>query len=362
MYDTSLTHFMVTAGGTFHLFKTSSHTQTLPPLPPPLHPLQYASEKTNVDMPLCRECNDSVGWGPGGINESYNSVKKEHQAYAGTLRTLDEEGLGITDGASTDDTQQLQAEEAELEAALKRIEEETAQLDAEQAQTDLEAREVRSDAEDFWSHVSELTVAERTLGDVLDHLSRKALVSQAELERLGSIHLLNEGFNIWHCGHFGTINTFRLGRLPSQPVEPIETNAAWGLAAQLLTTLLPLWGVSTSRYQVIPKGSFSTVMKLGSKSAQKLELWMGAPGLWASTRHDNAMTGFACCLDELCKHCLMMCPNDSIPYPMDEDRIGGLSVKISSSSQTDEKWTRALKFLLLNLKWVVTMTASHMAD
>eukprot|EP01061_Rhynchopus_euleeides_P019678 TRINITY_DN32284_c0_g1_i1.p1 TRINITY_DN32284_c0_g1~~TRINITY_DN32284_c0_g1_i1.p1 ORF type:complete len:464 (+),score=117.70 TRINITY_DN32284_c0_g1_i1:153-1544(+) len=337
---------------------------------------QYAADKTNVDMPLCRECNTAVGWGANGITEQYNVVKKEHHAYAATLQLLEDEcaGSGAPEdhtadgepnggaGGKSDDLAAMQQQEADLTAQLLALRAETARIDAEQAQTTSEEAELEAEAAAFWAEVSELTVSERTLGDVHDHLTRKALVSQSELERLNSMHLLNEAFHIWCEGHFGTINTFRLGRLPSQPVDPVETNAAWGLAAQLLATLLSMWGVSTSRYKVIPKGSFSTVIKMGSKSPQVMELYVGAAGLWASTRHDNAMTGFACCLDELCKHCLHMCPNDTIPYSMDEDRVNGLSVKLSAPSQNEEKWTRALKLLLLNLKWVVTMTATHMAD
>ena len=315
-------------------------------------------------MPLCRECTESVGWGSGGIADQYNAAKKDEQAYTASLQVLEEDGMGVCEmyGVSTaaEEVERMKQEEEQLQAQLQAVLAEDERISGELRETEEEAEALRGEVDRFWSDVSDLTVSERSLGDVLDHLKRKSLLSAEELHKVRETNLLNEAFHIWYSGHFGTINTFRLGRLASQMVEPSELNAAWGLAAQLLSTLLSMWGLDTTRYKVLPKGSFSTVIKLGSKSSQVLELWSGARGVWASTRHDNAMTGFACCLDELCKHCLMMCPHDTIPYPMDEDRINGFSVKLSAQGQTDEKWTRALKFLLLNLKWVVTMTSTHM--
>ena len=38
--------------------------------------------------------------------------------------------------------------------------------------------------------------------------------AQEELEKLKITNVYNDTFHIWHDGHFGTINNFRLGRLP----------------------------------------------------------------------------------------------------------------------------------------------------
>lgn len=58
-----------------------------------------------------------------------------------------------------------------------------------------------------------------------------------QLEKLQKTNAFNLAFHIWHNGHFGTINGFRLGRLPNQSVEWSEINAAWGQAAILLYSL-----------------------------------------------------------------------------------------------------------------------------
>ena len=61
--------------------------------------------------------------------------------------------------------------------------------------------------------------------------------SHNELEKLKKTNVFNTVFHIWHEGHFGTINGFRLGRLPTFNVEWDEVNAAWGQTALLLYSL-----------------------------------------------------------------------------------------------------------------------------
>lgn len=71
-----------------------------------------------------------------------------------------------------------------------------------------------------------------------------------ELEKLKKTNVFNAVFHIWHEGHFGTINGFRLGRLPTFNVEWEEVNAAWGQTALLLYSLANVNGFVFQRYKV----------------------------------------------------------------------------------------------------------------
>jgi beclin 1 len=44
-------------------------------------------------------------------------------------------------------------------------------------------------------------------------------------QMLKKTNLYNDAFHIWHDGHFGTINGFRLGDLPSRQVTRLGTAA-----------------------------------------------------------------------------------------------------------------------------------------
>jgi beclin 1 len=70
-----------------------------------------------------------------------------------------------------------------------------------------------------------------------DSIKMKLTNAKSTLDVLRLTNVYNDTFHIWHDGHFGTINNFRLGKLPSQPVDWNEINAAWGQATLLLFTI-----------------------------------------------------------------------------------------------------------------------------
>jgi len=83
--------------------------------------------------------------------------------------------------------------------------------------------------------------------------------AQAQLEKLKKTNVFNATFHIWHSGHFGTINNFRLGRLPSAPVDWSEINAAWGQTALLLTALARKMNLNFQRFRLVPYGNHSYI-------------------------------------------------------------------------------------------------------
>lgn len=72
--------------------------------------------------------------------------------------------------------------------------------------------------------------------------------------------MFNATFHIWHKGHFGTINNFRLGRLPSAPVDWSEINAAWGQTALLLNSLARKIDLTFERFKLVPFGNHTYIL------------------------------------------------------------------------------------------------------
>jgi len=83
--------------------------------------------------------------------------------------------------------------------------------------------------------------------------------ARTQLDKLQKTNVFNATFHIWHNGHFGTINTFRLGRLPSAPVDWSEINAAWGQTVLLLASLARKLDLTFSRYKLVPYGNHSYI-------------------------------------------------------------------------------------------------------
>src|SRR3569832_1705350 len=111
-----------------------------------------------------------------------------------------------------------------------------------------------------------------TLQDENESISNQLHYVNDQLERLQKTNVLNLTFHIWHDGHFGTINGFRLGRLPNHAVEWSEISAAWGQAAFLLHTLSRRIKLTFKCYELVPYGSFSYLRRLAdgaSKNSQQ---------------------------------------------------------------------------------------------
>jgi hypothetical protein len=95
--------------------------------------------------------------------------------------------------------------------------------------------------EHYWReysrHKHQLLQAE----DEYRSLDSQLRATQCQLEKLKKTNVFNATFHIWHAGHFGTINGFRLGRLPSVPVDWNEVNTAWGRKQFFVSYLLVTW-------------------------------------------------------------------------------------------------------------------------
>ncbi len=67
------------------------------------------------------------------------------------------------------------------------------------------------------------------------------------------------------------------------------------------------------------------------------------------------MLGFLQCLKELGDYAESEDKHFRLPYRMDRDKIGEMSIKYSGYNT--ETWTKALKYMLTNLKWLLAWMA-----
>ncbi|KAK6329098.1 hypothetical protein J4Q44_G00010760 [Coregonus suidteri] len=159
-----------------------------------------------------------------------------------------------------------------------------------------------------------------------------------------------------HSGQFGTINNFRLGRLPSVPVEWNEINAAWGQ-----TVLLRFL-----RYRLDPYGNHSNLESLTDKSKELPLYCSGGLHFFWDNKFDHAMVAFLDCVQQFKEEVEKGDTGFRLPYRMDvekgkiEDTGGrGGSYSIKTQFNSEEQWTKALKFMLTNLKWGLAWVSSQ---
>ncbi|KAL6069902.1 Vacuolar protein sorting-associated protein atg6 [Balamuthia mandrillaris] len=373
-----------------------------------LEVFEQTSEMTEMDHPLCAGCTESV---LVELEEELEEAYKENLSYERYLQALSleerEEGGGIGagekekgDGGEEDEEkpeeergeeeeederrkkkeeeeqqsmatspylnriQRVDAEIKQLEDEEKALKEQLLMIEAERKQLEDEEQDLKRDQakiEDierrYWENYNEFQAKLHAFQEERDAVKMSIEKANSQLELLKKTNVYNDAFHVWHDGHFGTINGRRLGTLPSQQVPWDEINAAWGQATLLLYTIAKQLNFTFSSFRLVPMGSSSKVIKLEDESEYEL---YGANDykvlkVFWFRRFDTAMMGFLKCLKELGDYVESEDKRFRLPYRMDRDKIGKMSIKNQFNSP--ETWTKALKYTLTNLKWLLAWMA-----
>ncbi|PWA21321.1 hypothetical protein CCH79_00003044 [Gambusia affinis] len=244
----------------------------------------------------------------------------------------------------------------ELLSNLPVEEEETLLAELQQLKNEEETlvQELEAVEEQRAAEYSEFKRQQLELDDELKSVDNQMRYCQIQLDRLKKTNV----FNATHSGQFGTINNFRLGRLPSVPVEWNEINAAWGQTVLLLHALANKMGLRFQRYRLVPYGNHSYLESLSDKTKELPLYCSGGLRFFWDNKFDHAMVAFLDCVQQFKEEVEKGDTGFCLPYRMDvekgkiEDTGGsGGSYSIKTQFNSEEQWTKALKFMLTNLKW-----------
>ncbi|KAL3660192.1 hypothetical protein V7S43_014723 [Phytophthora oleae] len=305
-------------------------------------------------LPTCHDCETSV---LSRFTQALNELEDDHEQYEqfmteftsderASARTFSEDGEYEADEWHDDpEVRALEEEERRLKAELEAIQDETIQVTATR-------RELWSTGKDLEQFVHD-TFAEGAFLQHLLGLSRDerqsvsvfAVHASDMLRRLQRYNVCNDVFHIWHDGLFGTINGLRLGRLPSKPVEWVEINAALGQAVLLLATIADRANFEFSRNRLVPRGSYSRVVNMYGR---EYSLFSDG-GMFRRRGFNQAMILFLECVEDAGRRAMKEEPSLKFPYKVERGKIGGLPISLGN----DEQWTRALKYMLTHLKWLL---------
>lgn len=321
------------------------------------------SSLSDVDHPLCTDCPEAVidAYQEEIVEEE--EAKHRYQQMAARLeREVKEYKLQMPE--LDKELDELRQEEERLKEKLKVTEKKRSDIAAEMERQREREKRLKAEEQSYWEsfneyqrEVLEFREEQRSLDYQLQYMTE-------QLDRLKKTNVLNSAFHIWHNGHFGTINGLRLGRLQTVPVEWSEINAALGQAALLLVTLARNAGATFVRYKVMPYGNQSFVDVLeGKKKNQHLPLYSSAGlRIFADSKFDLGLVAYLDCLDQLKRH-IELCSRSrfALPYSIAKDRIGNGKELYSVKTQfnTLEGWTKALKFVLTNLRWALTWISAN---
>lgn len=330
----------------------------------------FINKQMEVSHPLCEECTDSI---LDAMDQQLKLIQNECRDYNDYLEKMTEESEREEEEAEAAPTEEqlaerlqaLEVEEEELLKELAQLEEEKIKMEKEKIIHEEELDKLTEGEEKYWKQYSEYKRQVLELEDDQRSVENNLKYTQTQVDKLKKTNVFNSTFHIWHNGHFGTINGFRLGRLPSIPVEWAEINAAWGQTVLLLYSLAKKMKLTFKRYTLVPFGNHSHVECIDDRRQLPLYGTGGFRFFW-DTKFDQAMVAFLDCLQQFKEQVEKGDSGFCLPYRMDkgkiEDPSSGNSYSVKIQFNSEEQWTKALKFMLTNLKWGLAWVSSQFAN
>ncbi|XP_020030327.1 beclin-2 [Castor canadensis] len=316
------------------------------------------SGQKDVDHPLCEECTDNL---LKQLDTELTFVELDSQNYRRCLETdllMGEAEKKALQMELQTELQGLELEEARLAQELEAVEESRVQTEADLRAAQAETKELRQQERQHHKDYSALKWQQLELTDQLSSLENQLRHAQHHLHRLRQTDIFNATFEIWEEGPLGIINNFRLGCLPGVPVGWKEINAAWGQVALLLLALSNTVGLKFQRYQLVACGNHSYLKSLTGDCARLPLFSDGSQNVFLNNKFDRAMMAFLDCMQQFKEEAEKGKEGLCLPYTIHvkgglmEDALGsGECCSIRTHLNTEEQWTRALKFMLINLKW-----------
>lgn len=321
------------------------------------------SGQTEVDHPLCEECTDTL---LDNLDLQLKITEDECKDYRDFLEQLNSKQDTVDEASLDEELRQLEAEEEALKSQLEDAEVHKTKLDDQIGKEMEKATRLDEELERYYKERNEFKRQQLEYEDAQKSVDNQLRYAKTQLDRLKKTNVFNTTFHIWHSGHFGTINNFRLGRLPNIPVEWSEINTAWGQTVLLLHSLANKMNLKFERYRLVPYGNHSYLESLSDRSKELPLYSAGGIKFFWDTKFDQAMVAFLDCLQQFKEEIEKGDDGFCLPYKMDKGRIEdpstGTSYSVKIQFNSEEQWTKALKFMLTNLKWGLAWVSSQFAN
>ncbi|CAF1180489.1 unnamed protein product [Adineta steineri] len=335
----------------------------------------FLSGQYTFDHPLCRECTDTL----------FDKLDVDLQMTTHELTSYKEllEQFNSSTNIQPEDHDKLKQDLLEMEEAEKRLKDELATLEKENERIQHEFKQLTKEEQSLETEetrlLREYNEQKRLLYEAEDEqksIDNQTKHARAQYEKISKTNAFNAAFHIWHQDEIGTINGFRLGCLPSIPVEWSEINAGLGQAALLLNSLAKRIDLQFIKYKIIPLGSHSYIEVLNERENEKsvqLPLYTSQRYLDLDIPFDKALVAFLDCVNQFklaieSKNKPIDSKNKSfcLPYKMNGKGIisdsNGIPFSVKFQFNSQENWTKALKYMLTNLKWGLSWITSQLPD
>nr|XP_014275220.1 beclin-1-like protein [Halyomorpha halys] len=286
------------------------------------------------------------------MEQKWREADMEVMDYSMFLMKIQKESFDIDLIQRGKELKDLLEEEENLKSELSRAKEEEEKVTTElEAQKEINKQLMKKE-ESFHKIYSRYLHSYHFLEDNMITLNHELGYARGRVVALGKTNAFDATFNIWHEGHFGTINGFKLGYLPSAQIDWEEINTAWGQASLLLFALARKMNFTFRKFRLVPYGNRSYIEVLAEQN--KVPLFeSGSFKFRMDDSLDIAMAAFLDCLQQLKESKRGRCIID-FPYKIEstrfQDPTSGISYSVKIQFNSERCWTKSLKYLLTNLK------------
>ncbi|XP_069763391.1 beclin-1 isoform X2 [Narcine bancroftii] len=270
------------------------------------------SGQTDVDHPLCEECTDTL---LDQLDQQLNVTENECQNYKNCLEILeqmsqeDEEQL-------LEELKMLNSEENHLIEELAKVEEKRKKVADDLAKVRAETDRLNEEEAEYQKEYSEFKRQQLEFDDELKSVDNQMRYAQIQLDKLKKTNVFNATFHIW--------------------------------------------------YRLVPYGNHSYLESLMDRTKELPLYCSGGLRFFWDNKFDHAMVAFLDCVQQFKEEVERGDTGFCLPYRMDvekgkiEDTGGsGGSYSIKTQFNSEEQWTKALKFMLTNLKWGLAWVSSQ---
>ena len=326
-----------------------------------------ASGEHKMEQPICCDCGDILH---DIMDRKIKQAKDDCDYYKKYLMMSRNDLLTPNLPDLERQLAEAEAEEKALSSQLESLKrDESALLNAIKSEED-ERDRLTAQKNEFYSRVNKGQRLLHSVEDEQESVSNLTRHVEFRLAKFKKTNVFDAAFHIWYSNQFGTINNFRMGRLKSTMVTWSEINSGWGQISLLATALIKKLNVDLGDYKIVPYGSHSYIEVVNTGafslnlncdrfqaswfSGQKYPLFGlgGRRYIWDADL-DVAMVTFLKCLEQLKVEFGER--GVHLPYRMSDGNIQDPMTKSIYSIKTqygsEEQWTKALKFMLTNLRW-----------
>ncbi|KUF88608.1 Beclin-1 protein [Phytophthora nicotianae] len=243
-----------------------------------------------------------------------------------------------------------------LEESLKLMESEREAIAQQQEAMNEEEKALIYEEAGLWDQFNGLQLQESVFQEIRDAGTAQIDTMERKVASAKYLNILTDMFIIGYDGAFGTINQFRMGQSASLALEWNEINAAFGECALLLQTLANMVGLEFSDFKIVPLGSFSKIIRT-SNLRMEYCLHGSDQQNFAESHFNLGLGAWITCLGQLMAFVRARDPSIRLPYKVAKHSIGGYSILFLKNKH--KEWTKALKYALTNLKWLLTWVSAR---